>query len=46
LIIEKGQLIGEEDVAKNKSYHTTVVCISQTALVFKISESDFKKMEH
>jgi len=32
-IIGKDQFIGEEDCVANDYYHTTVQCISQTALL-------------
>jgi hypothetical protein len=43
--VGKGNLIGEEDVARSQIYSTTVTCLSQQAKLFFVSREDFLKLQ-
>ena len=40
------QLLGEEDVILNETYHTTVQCSSITAKVVSMTRDEFRILEH
>ena len=45
MLLGAKQFIGEEDVAKNDFYHTSVQCISLNATLLGISREEFRKIE-